>query len=91
MVARSLELRADGTFNLSGTASVESRTDGNEVRAGASGQLSSGQWTVSGYFMTLTGSNGTTRRSITFPFDAADTPINPDYFYFDGIMWSPVK
>lgn len=91
MVARSLELRADGTFNMTGAATLESRTDGNEARAGASGQLFSGQWTVSGYFMTLTGTNGVTRRSIAFPFDSEDTPVNPDYFYFDGIMWSPIK
>lgn len=91
MVARSLDLRADGTFNMTGAASVESRTDGNEVRAGASGQITSGQWTVSGYFMTLTGTNGVTRRSIAFPFDSEETPVNPDYFYFDGIMWSPIK
>ena len=89
MVARSLDLRADGTFNMSGAASVGSRTDGNEVRAGASGQISSGQWTVSGYFMTLTGTNGATRRSIAFPFGSEKSPVKPDYFYFDGIMWSP--
>ncbi len=91
MVARSLELRADGTFNLSGAATLESRTDGNEARAGASGQISSGKWTVSGYFMTLTGTNGATRRSIAFPFGSEKAPANPDYFYFDGIMWSPIK
>lgn len=90
-VARTLELNADGTFKLTGAASVESRTDGSEVRAGSSGAILSGQWNVSGFFMTLTGTDGTTRRSVTFPFDDKATPANPDQFFFDSIMWSPLK
>ena len=90
-VARTLDLRADGSFSLSGAASISAESDGSVARAGSSGQISEGTWTVSGYFMTLTGSNGTTKRSIAFPFDDATTPVNPDQFYFDGIMWSPLK
>lgn len=90
-VARTLELNADGTFSLSGAASLESRTDGSEVRAGSSGQILRGKWSVSGFFMTLTGSDGTTRRSVAFPWDDAKTPANPDKFFFDSIMWSPLE
>ncbi len=41
--------------------------------------------------MTLTGSNGNIRRSVAFPFGDSANPGIPDKFYFDGIMWSPLK
>ncbi len=90
-VARTLDLHADGSFSFSGAATISAETDGSVARAGSSGQISEGTWEVSGYFMTLTGSNGNIKRSIAFPFDDAATPVNPDKFYFDGIMWSPLK
>ncbi len=90
-VARTLDLHADGSFHLSGAATISAESDGSVARAGSSGQISEGTWEVSGYFMTLTGSNGNIKRSIAFPFDDAATPVNPDKFYFDGIMWSPLK
>ena len=90
-VARTLELRGDGSFNLSGAASISAESDGTKARAGSSGQISEGTWNVSGYFMTLQGSTGTPRRAVAFAYDDAATPLNPDQFYFDGIMWSPLK
>ncbi|MCC6882527.1 MAG: tetratricopeptide repeat protein [Verrucomicrobiales bacterium] len=90
-VARTLDLHADGSFNLSGGATISAESDGSVVRAGSSGQVSQGTWEVSGYFMTLTGSNGNIRRSVAFPFGDSANPGIPDKFYFDGIMWSPLK
>ena len=90
-VARTLDLHADGSFNLSGGATISAESDGSVARAGSSGQISQGTWDVSGYFMTLTGSDGKSRRSVAFPFGDGANSVNPDKFYFDGIMWSPLK
>jgi len=81
--SRTLDLRADGTFSLTGAASISASDSNSSTKAGASGDISSGKWSLDPYTLTL----GDTK-AIAFPWDDKDTPVNPDQFYFDGIMWS---
>jgi hypothetical protein len=86
-----LTLRDDGTFSLSGAASVSATSRESRASAGASGPISSGTWRASTYSLTLTGSSGSAKRGIAFPWDDEKTPVYPDQFYFDGIMWKRIR
>lgn len=86
-VARTLTLRDDGTFSLTGAASVSASSRASRVSAGASGNIASGTWKASTYSLTLTDSSGQSKRAVAFPWDDEKTPVYPDQFYFDGIMW----
>lgn len=82
-VARTLELRADGTFSLSGSATLSATDSTTTATAGAVGAIDTGKWSLAPYTLTLG-----QRKAIAFPWDDEETPVNPDQFYFDGIMWS---
>lgn len=86
-VARTLTLRDDGTFSLTGAASVSATSRESRASGGASGSLSSGTWKTSTYSLTLTDTSGRAKRAVAFPWDDEKTPVYPDQFYFDGIMW----
>lgn len=86
-VARTLVLRDDGSFSLSGAASVSATSRESRASAGASGNIASGTWKAATYSLTLTDSSGQAKRGIAFPWDDEKTPVYPDQFYFDGIMW----
>jgi hypothetical protein len=66
-----------GPSNVSRT--LELAGDGNFTLTGAAGGIT-GTWNAEGYALTLTASDGSTKRAVAFPFDGK--------FYFDGILWS---
>ena len=90
-VARTLTLRDDGSYSLSGAGTLSATSRESRVTGGASGMISSGSWRASTYSLTLTGSAGDVKRSIAFPWDDQKTPVYPDRFYFDGIMWKRIQ
>lgn len=79
---RTLRLNADGTYHLSGGLIVGREGDEGD-RDGTAGDISRGLWGVDGNFITLIGTSRS-YRSIAFPWEAGQ-------FYFDGIIWSPLK
>ena len=90
-VAKTLRLRADGTFELEGIASFRTEEDSSrriksEQLASGSGALT-GTWKQDGFFLTLTSRSGETQRHIIFPFDSAETPIYPDRLFMSNIMY----
>lgn len=79
---RTLRLNADGTYHLSGGLIIGRQGDEGD-RDGTAGDLSRGLWGVDGNFVTLVG-NVLSYRSIAFPWETGQ-------FYFDGVIWSPLK
>lgn len=86
-VARTLELRADGTFRWSGVSFLSSESDATRVSAGASDGDSTGRWQASAYALTLLDQKGTVFQRIAFPYDDEKTPLKPDRVFFAGIMY----
>ncbi len=82
MLARTLELRPDGTYGAEGAASVAS--DGARV----GGQSATrGKWTLDGWILTLTTEDGTVTRGMAFPLDDEKTPVKPDRMFFAGMNY----
>ncbi len=81
-----LELRPDGTFSSAGVTSVQSETSESQVSAGGQGG-STGTWKVAGYSLLMTYADGTTVRSIAFPYDDPETPVYPDRLFVGGTMF----
>lgn len=86
ITSRSLDIRADGTFQRTGVASLRSESSESIASAGASAE-SSGTWVLDGYTLTLTFGDGKVMRGVAFPFDDEATPLYPDRFYFSGTMY----
>jgi hypothetical protein len=84
-VALRLELRADGTFVWEG-ASILADNDRAKLKSGMS-EMSTGQWALSGYSLTLKNSEGVTLRRFVFPDDDDKTVIKPDRVFFAGLMF----
>jgi hypothetical protein len=85
-VAKTLELKEDGSYNWSGVSSIANRSEQSEVSAGGESSAA-GNWKLSGYSLVLTGGDGNVVRGIAFPYDDEKTPVNPDRFFFAGTMY----
>jgi hypothetical protein len=86
IVARSLELRADGSFTSTGISSAKSTSSGTQFSGGGQ-SAEKGKWSLAGLSITLTGEDGVARRMIAFPFDDEATPIYPDRMFLGGMMY----
>ncbi len=93
-IAKTLNLRADGTFSSSGIASFSkprnesNLSDTNNKELIASGQGSStGTWSLSGYSLTLTSPGAEDLRGIVFPLFHDEAKGPPDTFLFRGIVY----
>jgi hypothetical protein len=87
MVAKTLQLNADGTYTMEGVSSLRATSDGSTASTGAQGG-NKGTWSASGYSLTLNEASGKATRSIAFPFDDEKTATYPDQLFFAGIMFS---
>lgn len=85
-VAKTLELREDGTFTWDAVSFVERESAETELSASAGGS-SSGTYRLSGHSLLLTDTSGVTIRGIAFPYDDEETPVKPDRFFFRGTMY----
>ncbi len=90
-IAKTLSLKANGTFELGGFASfrtVEETPRGTKSSPlAAGGSETSGRWEHDGFYLTLTFDSGKTERHIIFPFDSKETPVYPDRLFVSGIMY----
>lgn len=90
MIAKTLRLNADGTFQLEGAATIQTDVDENsdsDTRARAGGTSGvTGRWERDGFYLTLMPNTGETQRHLVFPFDDEDTPVYPDRLYMSGMM-----
>ena len=86
ITSRSLDIRADHTFQRSGVASLRSASNESVASTGATSE-SSGSWSLQGYVLTLTFGDGKVMKGIAFPFDDEETPVYPDRFYFNGTLY----
>ena len=85
-MSKTLDLREDGTFTWSSIAFVGSESDQTEITAGAQSGTT-GQWSLDGHALVLTDESGKEYRGIAFPYDDEKTEVNPDRFFFAGIMY----
>lgn len=85
-VAKTFQLRADGTYSMSGVTVVSGKTESSEI-GGSAQKSDSGTWTASGYSMTLTPSSGPAVRYLAFPVDDDSTTIYPDHLYVGGTLF----
>ena len=93
-IAKTLNLRADGTFSSSGIANFSKArnelnySDTNNKELIASGQGSStGTWSLSGYSLTLSSPGADDLRGIVFPLFHDEAKGPPDRFLFRGIAY----
>ena len=86
MVSKTLNLKADGSYSMTGISSTSTTSNGTQVRAGGESEAS-GQWKLDGFILQLTGSDGAVTPHIAFPFDDAETPIYPDRIFVGGTMY----
>jgi hypothetical protein len=93
-IAKTLNLRADGTYSSSGIANFSKTrnesnySDTNNKELIASGQGSStGTWSLSGYSLTLSSHGAEDLRGIVFPLFHDEAKGPPDRFLFRGIVY----
>lgn len=86
-IAKTLELRADGTYRWSGVSFLNSASDVTQVSAGSNGEDSTGRWHAGNYSIVLVDAKGHAYRRIAFPYDDETTPIKPDRIFFGGTMF----
>ena len=91
MVAKTLRLNENGTFELKGVASFRTEVDSSsgtnsKPLAGGSSDIA-GRWKQDGFYLTLTSDSGETQRQVIFPFDDEKTTVYPDRLYMSGIMY----
>lgn len=86
-VAKTLELRADGTYRWSGVSFLNNASDVTQVTAGSNGEDSTGRWHAANFSIVLVDAKGHVYRRIAFPYDDETTPINPDRIFFGGTMF----
>lgn len=90
-MARSLELRSDGTYRTSGVGSVQAANEISDVGAGSQ-NAGAGAWSLDGYTITLTAADGgSVQRKIAFPYDLEDTPVTPDWMFLGGMLYKQAK
>jgi len=86
-LARTLELRADGTFVWRGV-SLQSRVNQpDRIDAASNGFDSTGRWQANGYALALVDSEGRIFRRIAFLSEAAP-PNTPAHIIFAGTVYS---
>jgi hypothetical protein len=83
MTAKSLDVRADGTYAASGIATVSSS---GATAAGESGEK--GRWTLDGWQLTLRPEGAAPVTALTFPLDDESTPMKPDRMFFRGVNYA---
>jgi hypothetical protein len=88
MVGRTIDLKADGTYEYEAAASVKGSTDQTTLKGGATGGGTTGTWSLNGFIMTLKGSDGKTLNRIAFPFDGGDKIKR---MYLGGTMYKEMK
>ena len=86
IVSKTLRLDADGTYSMSGISSLTSTSDGTQAKVGGQSDAK-GRWTLDGFVLHLTGSDGVSSKHIAFPFDDEKTPIYPDRLFVGGTMY----
>lgn len=93
-IAKTLNLRADGTFASSGIANFSQArnetnySDTNNKELIASGQGSSnGTWSLSGYSLTLRSPGAEDLRGIVFPLFHDEAKGPPDRLFFRGLVY----
>ncbi len=93
-IAKTLNLRADGTFSSSGIANFsttrdetnDSDTNNKELIASGRGS-STGTWSLSGYTLTLSSPGEVDLKGIVFPLFHDESKGAPDRLFFRGIAY----
>jgi hypothetical protein len=85
MMAKTLELRSDGTFTWSSVSFLTSEGSRTTVSAGAQGGTS-GKWDLDDYTLTLTSDDGKTYSGVAFPYHDGSKPR----VFFNGILYKEV-
>jgi hypothetical protein len=86
MVAKTLDLNANGTFKTSGIASVAAASDGTVAKV-AGENTTTGTWSTTDFSLTLQDSSGKTASGIAFPlFEDQKTKTN-DRLFFQGFVY----
>lgn len=86
-IAKTIELREDGTYRWSGVSFLNSASDITQVTAGSNGEDSTGRWHAGPYSLVLVDAQGHVYRRIAFPYDDETTPITPDRIFFGGTLF----
>ena len=86
IVSKTLRLEADGTYSMSGISSLSSTSDGTQAKAGGQSDAT-GRWSLKGFVLQLTNSEGKSEQHIAFPFDDEETAIYPDRLFVGGTMY----
>lgn len=86
LVSKSLRLDPDGTYSMSGVSSLSSTSNGTQAKVGGQSEAS-GRWTLDGFLLQLTTSDGGTEQHIVFPLDDETTPTYPDRLFLGGTAY----
>jgi hypothetical protein len=93
-IAKTLNLRADGTFSSSGIANfskarneTDSSDTGNKKLIASGHSSSTGTWSLTGYSLTLRALGEEDVRGIVFPLFHNETKGPPDRLFFRGIIY----
>lgn len=84
--ARTLDLKADGTYSSGSAASVSASGNGSKIEGGASSS-SGGKWTCTAWTITLTDAGGKSAQHLAFPYDDADAKVHPAHLYIGGTLF----
>lgn len=82
-----LILRADESYQLTGSASAVNQTADSIASLSATGGGETGTWHNGAYSLTLSPAGRTVKRSVAFIYEEGPGGA-PAKFYFDGLMWS---
>lgn len=86
IVSKSLRLDEDGTYTMSGISSLSSTSNGTQAKVGGQSDTS-GRWSLNGFVLQLTKSDGVSEKHIAFPFDDDKTPTYPDRLFIGGTIY----
>lgn len=86
-LARTLELRADGTFHWTGVSLQTSASNPTRIEAASNGRDSAGRWHAKGYTLVLVDSEGRIFRRIAFLSEDASLTTRTQII-FAGIVYS---
>lgn len=86
MVAKTLELNANGTFKASGIASATAASEGTVAKVAGESDTT-GTWSATDFSLTLQPSNGKTVSGIAFPLFEDETTKISDRLFFQGFVY----
>ena len=86
IVSKTLRLDADGTYAMSGVASLQSTDGVSQAKVGGQSQVD-GKWKLDGYILFLTNADGTSARHVILPFYDQANPAYPERLFVGGTVY----